>query len=60
MKRYQICENDKYILTDYIEVLELVKLSPQKNIDNIEIESDKSNNTDLITDKEYDERDQIE
>ena len=51
--------NDEERLNDDIEVLELVKLSSQKNIDNIEKEYDKINQIYMIDDKESDERDQI-
>ena len=46
-------------MTDDIEVLKLWKLSYQKNIDNLEKESDKRNQIDIIEDKESDERDKI-
>ena len=58
-ERYQIGENNEDILTNDIEVLKLGKLSLQKNIDNIEEESNKSDKIDMIDDKEYNERDQI-
>ena len=47
-ERYQIGENDEDSLTDETEVLKLGKLSSQKNIYNIEKESDKSNHIDMI------------
>ena len=53
-ERDHIGENGEDILTDDIEVLGLVKFSSQNNIDNIEKESDKSNQRDMIDDKEYD------
>ena len=36
IERYQISKNDEEKVTEDIEVLKLVKLSSQKNIDNIE------------------------
>ena len=33
---YHISKNDEETVTDVIEVLKLGKLSPQKNIDNVE------------------------
>ena len=58
-ERYQIGENDKEVGTDDIEILKLGKFSSQKNIDNIEKESDKMNWMYMIDEKKYDERDQI-
>ena len=46
-ERYQIGKNDQDSLTDKTEVLKLGKLSSQKNIYNIEKESDKSNHIDM-------------
>ena len=43
-------------MTDDIDVLNLGKLSSQKNMDNIEKESDKNNQIDMIDDKESYER----
>ena len=57
-KRDQICAHVEERVTDDIEVLKLKKLSAQKNLDNIEKESDERNRMDTIYDKEYDERDQ--
>ena len=45
----------KTLNTD-IEVLKLRKLSSQKNIDDLEKESDERYQMDMIDDKEYDER----
>ena len=39
-----------------VEVLKLGKLSSQKNLDNIEKESDKGNRIDMVDDKESHER----
>ena len=52
-ERDQIVENDKDRLTDDLEVLKLGKLSSQKYIDNIEKESDKSNQIYIIDYKGY-------
>ena len=59
-ERYQISKNDEETVTDVIEVLRLGKLSSQKNIYNVEKESDKRNRMDIIDDEEYYERDQTE
>ena len=53
-ERYQIGENYEEILNHDIEVLELGKLSSQKNIENIEKKYDKNNQIYIIDDKEYD------
>ena len=58
-ERDKIGQNDEYRLTDDIEFLELVKLSSQKNIDNIGKESYKINQIDIIDDKESVETYQI-
>ena len=50
-ERDHIGEDYEDILTDDIEVLELVKLSLQKNIDTMEKEYDKSNQIDIIDNK---------
>ena len=55
----QIDKNDEERVTYDIEVLKLGKLGSQKNIDNVEKETDKRNRMDMIDDEEYDERDQI-
>ena len=55
---YQIGENED-ILIEGIEVLEMRKLSSQKNIDYVEKKSDKNNQIHILDYKEYDERDQI-
>ena len=44
-------KHDEEKVTEYIEVLKLGKLSLQKNIENIERESDKSNKIDIIDDQ---------
>ena len=46
-------------MTEDIEVLKPGKLSSQKNIDNIEKQSDEKNHMDMSDDKDPDERDQI-
>ena len=58
-KRDQIGESDEDRLTDDIEFLKQGNLSSQKNIDDIDKESDEKNWIDIIDDKESDERDQI-
>ena len=58
-ERYHIGENDEERVTDDIEVLKPGTLSLQKNMDNLEKEYDKSNQIDIIDDKEYDKRDNI-
>ena len=59
-ERDHIRKYDEVEMTEDIEVLKLVKLSPQKNIDNIEKESDEGNQMDMSDDKDYDERYQID
>ena len=56
----QISKIDEEIVTEYIEVLKMGKLSSQKNIDNIEKESDERNRMDMSDDKDSDERDQLD
>ena len=46
-------------MTDDIEFLKQGNLSSQKNIDDIDKESDEKNRIDIIDDKESDERGQI-
>ena len=58
-ERDQISKSDGEKISDVIEVSKLGKLSPQKNIDNAEKESDKINQMDMIDDEEYDEKDKI-
>ena len=58
-ERDRISINDKEKVTEDIEVLKLVKLSSQKNVDNIEKESDERNRVDMSDDKDSDERYQI-
>ena len=42
------------ILTDYIEVLILVKMSSQSDIENIDKWSDEIDKIDMVNDKKYD------
>ena len=56
---YQISKNDEEIVTDDIEGLKLVKLSSQKNIDNIEKYYFKTNWMDITDDKGSYEKAQI-
>ena len=58
-ERYQISKNNEEKVSDVIEVLKLGKLSTQKNIDNVQKESDENNWMDMSDDKKYDKRDQI-
>ena len=57
-ERYQISKNNEEKVSDVIEVLKLGKLSTQKNIDNVQKESDENNWMDMSDDKKYDKRDQ--
>ena len=58
-ERDQISKNYEEKVTEDIEILKLVKLSLQKNIDNIEKYSDGNNQMDMSDNKDSDERDQI-
>ena len=55
----KIDKNYEKRVNNDIEVLKLVKLSSQKNVDNIEKESDERNRVDMSDDKDSDERYQI-
>ena len=52
-------KNDEVKLSDVIEYMKLGNLSPHKNLDNVEKESDKINHVDMSDDKDYTERDEI-
>ena len=53
-ERDQIIKNDKEKVTDVIEVLKMEKLSSQKNMENVEKESDGINWIDVSDNKDSD------
>ena len=58
-EREKISKNDEVKVSDFIEDLKLGKLSLQKNLDNVEKESDKTPLVDISDDKDSSEGDQI-
>ena len=55
----KIGENDKDILTDYIEILKLGKMSSKSYRYNVDKKCDERDRIDMVDDKKSDERYQI-